>query len=97
MVVLSWWTSFLNTDFLQHLARRGFVTVVPGLSHALNALAVCCQFLRFQLPLLVFVAYPLTVSLSYLFFCCCERRFLGTRPQATPAETARDAALSPAI
>ena len=45
---------------------------------------------------LCLVGTPLIVSVSYLFFLCCERPFLNRRKRETTAQTERDVALSPA-
>ena len=46
--------------------------------------------------LMVVVGLPLILGASYLFFLAFERPFLNTKKRETLAETARDAALSPA-
>ena len=46
--------------------------------------------------IMVFVGLPIVVGASYLFFLAFERPFLNTKKRETLAETARDAALSPA-
>ena len=45
---------------------------------------------------MVVVGLPLILGASYLFFLAFERPFLNTKKRETLAETARDAALSPA-
>lgn len=46
--------------------------------------------------LMIVVGLPLILGASYLFFLAFERPFLNTKKRETLAETARDAALSPA-
>ena len=46
--------------------------------------------------LMIVVGLPLILGVSYLFFLAVERPFLNTKKHETLAETARDAALSPA-
>ncbi len=46
--------------------------------------------------LMVMIGLPLILGASYLFFLAFERPFLNTKKRETLAETARDAALSPA-
>ena len=45
---------------------------------------------------LLLVEAPACIALAYAFFLAFERPFLTTRKKETPAELARDAALSPA-
>ena len=42
------------------------------------------------------VGIPILIGVSYLFFLACERPFLNTRRRETMAQTAQEAALSPA-
>lgn len=51
---------------------------------------------RMTLALMIVLGGPLIVGIAYLFFLVCERPFLTTRRNETPAEVARDVALSPA-
>ena len=46
--------------------------------------------------LMIVIGLPLILGISYLFFLAVERPFLNTKKHETLAETARDAALSPA-
>lgn len=46
--------------------------------------------------LMIVIGLPLILGVSYLFFLAVERPFLNTKKHETLAETARDAALSPA-
>ena len=46
--------------------------------------------------LMIVIGLPLIIGASYLFFLAFERPFLNTKKHETLAETARDAALSPA-
>jgi hypothetical protein len=45
---------------------------------------------------MIVIGLPLILGISYLFFLAVERPFLNTKKHETLAETARDAALSPA-
>ena len=95
--------------WLQRLLSRRPLVWVGTFSYSVYLLhapllQVIWQYLLYPLhlgsiatfSLLVCLGTPLIVGLCYLFFLACERPFLNTRPHETPAETARDAALSPA-